>query len=43
MELMLTRAKYVKLINDAPRVEGIIAWIEQVLVRIAMSKRPNLL
>lgn len=38
MELMLTKAKHVKLINYAHRVEGTITWIEQVPVRIPMSE-----
>lgn len=43
MELMLTRAKHVKLLNDAHRVEGRITWIEEVPVKIAMlEEKPNL-
>lgn len=43
MELMITRAKHVKLINDAHRVEGIITWKEQAPVKIAMFKeKPDL-
>lgn len=42
-ELMLTKAQHLKLINDSHGVEGIITWIEQVPVRIAMSEeKPNL-
>lgn len=44
MEFMLTRAKYVKLINDAQKVEGKITWVEQVPIRIAMwEEKPNVL
>lgn len=38
LELTLARAKYVKFISDAHRVEGTFTWMEQVPVRVAMSK-----
>lgn len=38
LEVMLARAKRVKFISDAHRVEGTFTWMEQVPVRAAMSK-----
>lgn len=38
LEVTLARAKRVKFISDAHRVEGTFTWMEQVPVRVAMSK-----